>query len=418
MNRSLWRKAVALTLTAAMTAGLTACGGGGNSTSADGKKRYFKADYLSDLPDSFNDTTSNIQFKGDVMYYTSSNEDYTKSGLYSYNLITGENAQLYEQAQSDGSGNSSWVSGYTVADSGEVYLFVTKNQMDESSVTEDYSDATLDDVLSYMADQWGYSAEDAEKDWNDYYAKDYTDENGNVNYGRFLLAQNARFIQTSSILKVDTSGNIAFEQDMDLGANAENVSCNGIAVDKEGNLYLALNTWSNNDSGNSVSSDEYFTLVIGEDGSQKGRIPSDGYTSRLVGLADGTVASIGYGDAGCELRPLDVGAMKEQTDKAIEVPSDTVSVLDEKNLLVNVLHNLRRFFPDRRGRSRLNQKRQNADAEPCGIEPAPRIFPRRRKLRQVVGCVQRCSSFFFSRCKKQTPSTGVCSQQDSVFICF
>ena len=100
MNRSLWRKAVALTLTAAMTAGLTACGGGGNSTSADGKKRYFKADYLSDLPDSFNDTTSNIQFKGDVMYYTSSNEDYTKSGLYSYNLITGENAQLYEQAQS------------------------------------------------------------------------------------------------------------------------------------------------------------------------------------------------------------------------------------------------------------------------------------------------------------------------------
>ena len=38
MNRSLWRKAVALTLTAAMTAGLTACGGGGNSTSADGKK--------------------------------------------------------------------------------------------------------------------------------------------------------------------------------------------------------------------------------------------------------------------------------------------------------------------------------------------------------------------------------------------
>ena len=53
MNRSLWRKAVALTLTAAMTAGLTACGGGGNSTSADGKKRYFKADYLSDLPEHF-----------------------------------------------------------------------------------------------------------------------------------------------------------------------------------------------------------------------------------------------------------------------------------------------------------------------------------------------------------------------------
>ena len=54
---------------------------------------------------------------------------------------------------------------------------------------------------------------------------------------------------------------------------------------------------------------------------------------------------------------------------------------DEKNLLVNVLHNLRRLFPDRRGRSRLNQKRQNTDAEPSGVEPAPRTFPRRRKLR-------------------------------------
>ena len=54
---------------------------------------------------------------------------------------------------------------------------------------------------------------------------------------------------------------------------------------------------------------------------------------------------------------------------------------DEKNLLVNVLHDLRRLFPDRRGRSRLDQKRQDADTEPGGVEPAPRTFPRRRKLR-------------------------------------
>ena len=54
---------------------------------------------------------------------------------------------------------------------------------------------------------------------------------------------------------------------------------------------------------------------------------------------------------------------------------------DEKNLLVDVLHDLRRLFPDRRGRSRLNQKRQNTDAEPSGVEPALRTFPRRRKLR-------------------------------------
>ena len=76
---------------------------------------------------------------------------------------------------------------------------------------------------------------------------------------------------------------------------------------------------------------------------------------------------------------------------------------DEKNLLIDVLHDLRCLFPDRRGRSRLDQKRQDADAEPCGIEPAPRTFPRRRKLRQIVGCVQRCSSFSFPDAKSRRP---------------
>lgn len=334
MKRSLWRKAMALTLVAAMTAGLTACGGGSDSVSADGTKRYFKADYLSDLPDSFNDTTSDIRFVGDTMYYGSSNEDYTKYGIYSYNLVSGENAKLYELTQSDGAGNNSWVSSYTVTDSGEVFLFITSNKMDESSVTEDYSNATLDDVLSYMEEQWGYGAEDAESDWNDYYAKDYTNEDGTVNYGRFLMAQNATFIQSSSLMKVDASGNVVFQQDVDLGDKADSVSCNGMAADKEGNIYLALNTWSNSDTSDSSSSDEYYTLVVDSDGNVKGKIPSDGYTSKLVTLADGTIAAVGYGDTGCELRPLDAASMKEQTDKAIQVPSETISVLDEKNLLI------------------------------------------------------------------------------------
>ena len=91
---------------------------------------------------------------------------------------------------------------------------------------------------------------------------------------------------------------------------------------------------------------------------------------------------------------------------------------DKQDLLVDILHDLRRLFPDRRSGGRSGQKRQDADAEPCGIKPASRTFPRRRNLRQVVGSVQRCSSFSFSRCKKQTPNPDVCSQQDSVFICF
>ena len=96
---------------------------------------------------------------------------------------------------------------------------------------------------------------------------------------------------------------------------------------------LPLNTSSNNDSGNSVSSDEYFTLVIG--GTAPERQDPIGWIYIQTGRACGRNGCLhriwGMPD---EPRPLDVGAMKEQTDKAIEVPSDTVSVLDEKNLLV------------------------------------------------------------------------------------
>ena len=335
MNRGLWRKAMALTLAAAMTVGLTACGGGSNSTSADGKKRYFKADYLSDLPDSFNDTTTDIKIQGDTMYYGSYDETYTKYGLYSYNLISEEGAKIYELNQNDGSGNNSYVSGYTVAESGDVYLFLNVSEIDESSLTEDYSNATLDDVLNYMVEQWGYgSTEDAEKDWNDYYASQYTDEDGTVHYDSFLKSSNAKFINSYSLLKVDGSGNVAFDQKIDLGDKADSVSCNGMAADKEGNVYLALNSWANSEDGSTMDSDEYYTLVVDSKGETKGKISSDSYTPGLVALADGTVASIGYGDNGCELRPLDISSMKEQTDKAIEIPSETISVLDEKNILI------------------------------------------------------------------------------------
>lgn len=335
MNRGLWRKAMALTLAAAMTAGLTACGGGSNSTSANGKQRYFKADYLSDLPDSFNDTTNDIKIQGDTMYYSSYDETYTKYGLYSYNLISEESVKIYELNQNDGSGNSSYVSSYTVTESGDVYLFLNVSEIDESSLTEDYSNATLDDVLNYMVEQWGYgSTEDAEKDWNDYYASQCTDEDGTVHYDSFLKSSNAKYIDSYSLLKVDASGNTAFDQKIDLGDKADSVSCNGMAADKEGNVYLALNTWANSADGSSIDSDEYYTLVVDSKGEVKGKISSDSYTPGLVALADGTVASIGYGDNGCELRPLDISSMKEQTDKAIEVPSDSVSVLDDKNILI------------------------------------------------------------------------------------
>ncbi len=334
MNRGLWRKAAALTLAGAMTAGLTACGGGSSSASTDGTQRYFKAEYLSDLPDTFTDSTNSIKFNGDVMYYISSDDDDAMTGIYSYNLVSSEGTTLYQLKQTDGSGNSSYISCYAVTDGGDIYAFVNKSQIDESSLTEDYSDATLDDVLSYMEDQWSYGEEDARSDWESYYASQYTDEDGNVNYSAFLKAQYATYIQSYSIVKADASGNVVFDQELSLDSQTDSMSCNGMTADKDDNLYLALNTWANNSGDGSVSSDTYYTLVLDSNGETKGKIASDGYSSGLITLADGTVALIGYGDNGNEMTPLNVSSMEEETDKAVDIPSETVAVYDEKNLLV------------------------------------------------------------------------------------
>lgn len=329
MRGSLGKKTAVLLLAASMAAGLTACGD--ETSVSTGKQRYFKADYLSDLPETFNETVNSVIFHGDTMYYGASNSDYTQYGIYSYNLVSGESAELYVQEQPE-TGNYSNITNYAVADNGDVYLMVYTSEIDTSSVTEDYTNATLDDVLAYFEDEWGYSAEEAEKDWNEYYVSEYTAEDGTVDYGKFLITQKAGRINKSGIIKADASGTVVFEKDITPG-DATDSSCNGMAVDKDGNLYIAMNTWSN--TGDVAMSDEYYTLVLDKDGNEKGKIQSEGYTSRLVTLADGTVASAGWADSGnCELVPLDAASMKEQPEKAIEVPSDAISVVDDKNMLI------------------------------------------------------------------------------------
>lgn len=332
MNQSLWKKAIAVTLAASMTVGLAACGQKGDSSaSADGTKKYFKATYLDNLPDTFTDSVGNIIFKGDVMYYGASNEDYTKYGIYSYNLVSGEATSIYEIEQQNGDDYSN-VSSYAVADDGSIYLYIYKSEIDESSVSEDYSNATLDDVLAFFEDEWGYSEEDAENDWNNYYVAQYTEEDGTVNYGRFLVSQKASRISTSYLVKVDASGNVVYEHDATPTDGSES-NCNGMAVDKDGNVYISMNTWNMN--GDTIGSDTYYTLVMDAEGNQKGKIEATGYTSKLVTLADGRVASVGWGESGnCELKPLDASSMKEMTDQIIEVPSDSMSILDDKNILM------------------------------------------------------------------------------------
>lgn len=327
MRDRIWKRAAAASLAAVMTMGLTACGGGSNA-SADADKKYFKAEYLTDLPDSFNNNVNRVLFRGDNAYYSANDENYTKNMIYSYNMVTGDNTELYEVSQSDGQGGSSYISDYTVSEDGNVYLFMGKSEPDTSAVTEDYSNATYDDVINYMMEQWGYDNEDsAKKDWEDYYEFQFTDEDGNPDYAAFLTAQNAQYIQTNYIVKVDESGNEAFRQEIE--DDSSDVSCNGMGADKDGNLYVALNKWTV-DGQNS----EYYIQVYDKDGNMKGKIKTTDYINSIITLKDGRVCTTSYGESGCELIPIDVSAMKQATDQTMPIPGDTISVLDEKNILV------------------------------------------------------------------------------------
>ena len=328
MTSRWWKRGMALVLTVAMAAGLTACGGGGTDKTAEGEKHYFKATYLNDLPDSFNGNVSDVSFKGDLMYYGVYNEDYTEYSIYSYNIVSNEEQKLYTHASDNNGMGYSNVSSYSVTDEGEVYLMISRSIMDESSLTEDYSDATLEDVLEYMENQWGYPAEDAEQTWKDAYEADYTDEDGTIHYDNFLKAQNAQYISKNSIVKVDASGNEIYETEL-AAEGSENIGCNGMAMDKDGNLYLSINVWSDTE-------DRYYTDIYDKDGNKKGEVTSNDWTSGLITLADGSVAVIKMTDDGkYELTTIDPETAKEKQDGKITVPtSNNLTVLDEKNFLL------------------------------------------------------------------------------------
>lgn len=107
-----------------------------------------------------------------------------------------------------------------------------------------------------------------------------------------------------------------------------NISCNALAVDGDGNLYIAMNVWDD-------SSDEYYIALYDKEGNGKGKVTLDGYSSSLVKLGDGSVATISWGNDGSyEMIPIDFASGKLKTDAQMKVPSDSVVVLDDKNVLM------------------------------------------------------------------------------------
>jgi hypothetical protein len=160
MKKNRIRQTIAVTLCAAMTVGLCGCGGGSNSGKKDdGSKHYFNVTYLDQLPDNFEQLGSSL-FKGDCIYYTAYDEDYTTESVYSYNLVEQTESVLWQgssETTEDGiSTYSCWINNFTVDDDGNVYAYMQISKVKEESLNKDYSGATLDDVLDYIVNEWGY----------------------------------------------------------------------------------------------------------------------------------------------------------------------------------------------------------------------------------------------------------------------
>ena len=191
------KRALAAALAVSMAVGLTACGG--NKDAAGSNVKYYRANYQEDLPDTFCNLQNDPIVNGNVIYYGSNNKDYTKYGIYSYNLETKEEKTYFEQDNSGGNdplaGGMS-VDRYAVDSEGNVFLYVNKWEVNTEGM-QDYSNATFDDVINFMVENWGYSDEDqAISDWNEYNEKSYIEqgytlEDGSIDYARVLTEWNS-----------------------------------------------------------------------------------------------------------------------------------------------------------------------------------------------------------------------------------
>jgi ABC-type glycerol-3-phosphate transport system substrate-binding protein len=233
---------------------------------------------------------------------------------------------------------SAGINNFTVDDDGNVYAYMYVNAVQEDSLSKDYSSATLDDVLDYMVNEWGYEENDAAEEWDQWYKDDYTDEDGNVNYGNFLKSMALEYDYSNVVQKIDPSGNVVYELSVNEDSDDYSSYCSDIEVDQNGYLYVNMNRWNNEGT-----EDTYYVDVYDTDGTKKGTVNFDDYAYNLIALSDGRVGCVSYGE-GTELVVIDPDSMSI-TD-TYEILSENLSPYDGDTVLMNynsglILYNLK-----------------------------------------------------------------------------
>ncbi|MBQ8279041.1 MAG: hypothetical protein IJZ23_04295 [Roseburia sp.] len=335
------KRGLAAALALSMGIGLTACGGT-ETVSSDVK--YYRANYQEDLPDTFVNLNGTPILNGDTVYYAANSEDYTKYGIYSYNLTTKEEKTYFTKEESqeyDPLAGGMYVDQYTVDEEGNIYMYMQTWEVDASQM-QDWSNATLDDVLNYMVENWGFNDTDAALvDWNEYYVagyseqEGYTDEEGNIDYSKVMTewsSWNIPRTYTYEVKKMDVSGNEVYTMPVETETEDMYSYVIDMVAGADGILYMYMNQYSNDGM-----QDEYFVVAFDANGKQTGKCKMDNYGNGLVALADGRVGALAWNTdyTGYLINVIDPQTMQVAEEISLgESYVENLKPLDEENYLI------------------------------------------------------------------------------------
>ena len=333
------KRVLAGALAVSMALGLTACGGKKEVTNSDVK--YYRANYEEKMPATFQNLSNDPVVNGSTIYYGAYDKDYTKNGIYSYNFDTKEEITYYVQENSnyDPLAGNSYLERFLVDKDGNVYLYMNSTTVDTTNMP-DYSNTTLDDIIAYMVENWGYEDENAAiADWNEYNEKSYIEqgyvlEDGSVDYAKVLTEWNSWNLPrtyTYNLKKVDKAGNELY--DIALGGETSgDISryVQGMVVGADNTLYMCYEEWSNTDT-----SSKNMIIAYDETGAVKKSVELTNYVNGMVSLADGSVGTLGWGDnGGFVISILDPQTLQSTNEIDLgNTYADRVQALDEENLL-------------------------------------------------------------------------------------
>lgn len=335
--KKITKRGLAFSLAFSMMAGLTACGG---TDAVSGDVKYYRAQYQEKLPENYEGLSGTPKISGDTVVYAANTNDYRTYGIYSYDLITGESNTYFEKTESeeyDPYADGMSVDSYTIDADGNVYLYAYTWTVDASNVTE-WTDATLDDVVNFMTENWGYDEDMALTEWNEYLEKyyieqSYTDADGNVDYNKIMTefeSWNLEREYVYKLIKYDTQGNEVYTSEMPQTNGEDTYSyIMSMVAGEDGMLFTYENRY-----GNGV--DEYIVNAYDANGNKKGECKLENYGNGLVSLADGNVGALSWNSdyTGYNINVIDANTMQVSKEISLGVSYvEEIVALDAENFL-------------------------------------------------------------------------------------